>query len=193
MPVPVNKGAVSTALHAWDKLQENTVLKNVLADLQKNKSNILSSAYSLFMMGFNTARDFQGRVLEWAYACFDKEFVNSKHARRTAFAEEALELLQAADMPLDDVISLAKHVYSKPVGEFAQEVGGVTTTLATLCAAFDVDMHKASETELARIWTKIDAIREKTKAKAYLKNSPTLISSKQASSTNIEVPNHGAR
>lgn len=38
-------------------------------------------------------------------------------------------------------------------------------TLAAYCLAHGLDMHQAGETELARIWTKVEAIRAKQKAK----------------------------
>ena len=43
-------------------------------------------------------------------------------------------------------------------------------TLAALCLAHGEDMHAAGETELARIWTKVEAIRAKQAAKP--KHSP---------------------
>lgn len=43
-------------------------------------------------------------------------------------------------------------------------------TLAALCLAHGEDMHAAGETELARIWTKVEAIRTKQAAKP--KHSP---------------------
>lgn len=43
-------------------------------------------------------------------------------------------------------------------------------TLAALCLAQDLDMHAAGETELARIWTKVEQIRAKQAAKP--KHSP---------------------
>lgn len=43
-------------------------------------------------------------------------------------------------------------------------------TLAALCLASGPDMHEAGETELARVWTKIEAIRAKQAAKP--KHSP---------------------
>ena len=43
-------------------------------------------------------------------------------------------------------------------------------TLAALCLANGIDMHEAGETELARIWTKVEQIRTKQAAKP--KHSP---------------------
>lgn len=44
-------------------------------------------------------------------------------------------------------------------------VGGVMVTLAAMCNTLGVDIGAAAETELARIWTKVDAIRAKQAAK----------------------------
>ncbi|MNN11716.1 hypothetical protein D3C81_1246860 [compost metagenome] len=62
------------------------------------------------------------------------------------------------------------YVYGRPVGDKHQEVGGVMVTLAALCLAQGLDMHTAGETELARIWTKVEQIRAKQAAKP--KHSP---------------------
>jgi hypothetical protein len=43
-------------------------------------------------------------------------------------------------------------------------------TLAALCLAQGIDMHECGETELARVWTKVENIRAKQAAKP--KNSP---------------------
>ncbi|MEK1853072.1 MAG: hypothetical protein AAAC48_14685 [Phyllobacterium sp.] len=50
-------------------------------------------------------------------------------------------------------------------GDAQQEVGGVMVTLAALCLANELDVHEAAETELQRIWTKVEAIRAKQAAK----------------------------
>jgi len=56
---------------------------------------------------------------------------------------------------------LVEYVYSRPVGRLEQEVGGAMVTLAGLCAAFDVDMNAAGESELDRNWQRIETIRQK--------------------------------
>ena len=49
------------------------------------------------------------------------------------------------------IATLVDYVWSRPIGEPEQEVGGVMVTLAAYCLAADLDMHAAGETELARI------------------------------------------
>ncbi len=108
---------------------------------------------------------FQPRMVTWLFRCFDRKTANSKTERSHRFGEEAIELLQAAECPEQDVIDLVRYVYGRPVGELRQEVGGVMTTLTALCHAHDVCLVDAAEAELARINTKIPEIRAKHAAK----------------------------
>lgn len=113
---------------------------------------------------------FQARVQPWMLACFGAETAADKQERNHRFLEEALELVQSCDCTASEAHQLVNYVFGRPVGERAQEVGGVMVTLAALCLAQGLDMHEAGETELARIWTKVDQIRAKQAAKP--KNSP---------------------
>jgi hypothetical protein len=78
--------------------------------------------------------------------------------------------VQACGATQSEVHQLVDYVYGRPVGEKAQEVGGVMVTLAALCLANDLHMRQAGEVELARIWTKVEQIRAKQAAKP--KHSP---------------------
>lgn len=107
----------------------------------------------------------QSRVQPWMMACFGPEISADKLERSDRFIEEALELVQSGDYPKERVLALVDYVYGRDKGEMPQEVGGVMITLAAFCLAHDIDMHEAGETELARIWTKVDKIRAKQAAK----------------------------
>jgi hypothetical protein len=111
------------------------------------------------------AAPFQERVQPWMTACFGSEISADRVERNDRFTEESLELGQACGMTRDRVLMLVDYVYGRPVGEPAQEVGGVMVTLAALCLAHGMDMHEAAEVELARIWTKVEAIRAKQQTK----------------------------
>lgn len=108
---------------------------------------------------------FQGRVQPWMMACFGPEISSDRLERGDRLLEEVLELLQSGQYPRDRIASLTNYVFDRPQGEINQEVGGVMVTLAAYCLAHGLDMHAAGETELARIWTKIEKIRAKQAAK----------------------------
>lgn len=114
--------------------------------------------------------EFQGRVAPWMQTCFGPEISADRQERNHRFLEEALELVQANGCTRDEALQLVDYVYGRPVGDLRQEVGGVMVTLAALCLASGADMHQDGETELARIWTKVEQIRAKQAAKP--KHSP---------------------
>lgn len=109
--------------------------------------------------------DFQSRVQPWMMECFGAEIAADKLERCDRFIEEALELVQAGDYPKERAHELVEYVYGRPQGDINQEVGGVMVTLAAHCLAHGVNMHEEAETELARVWTKVDQIRAKQAAK----------------------------
>ncbi|WP_245316343.1 hypothetical protein [Mesorhizobium wenxiniae] len=108
---------------------------------------------------------FQDRVQPWMMACFGAEISGDKVERGDRLLEEVLELLQSGGYDPARVVALRDYVWSRPAGEPSQEVGGVQVTLAAYCLAFGLNMHEAGETELARIWTKVEKIRAKQAAK----------------------------
>ncbi|WP_369650146.1 MULTISPECIES: hypothetical protein [unclassified Variovorax] len=113
---------------------------------------------------------FQQRVQPWLMACFGEMIAGDREERNHRFLEEALELVQACGCTASEAHQLVDYVFARPVGKKEQEVGGVMVTLAALCLAQDLDMAAAGETELARIWTKVEQIRAKQAAKP--KHSP---------------------
>jgi len=97
--------------------------------------------------------------------CFGEMIAGDREERNHRFIEEALELVQACGCTASEAHQLVDYVFARPAGEKAQEVGGVMVTLAALCLAQGLDMAAAGETELARIWTKVEQIRSKQAAK----------------------------
>lgn len=108
---------------------------------------------------------FQARVDPWLMACFGLEIARDILERNHRFLEEAIELVQANGCTVSEAHQLVDYVYGRDQGEINQEVGGVMVTLAALCLASGVDMHAAAETELSRVWTKVEKIRAKHFAK----------------------------
>lgn len=116
------------------------------------------------MRDFRT-EPFQKRVDPWMQACFGAEISADKLERGDRLIEEVLELLQAVGYPRERIAALTDYTWAKPPGEPAQEVGGTMLTLAAFCLAHGFDMHENGETELARVWTKVEQIRAKQAAK----------------------------
>ncbi|WP_330555403.1 hypothetical protein [Burkholderia multivorans] len=115
---------------------------------------------------------FQARVQPWMLECFGPVIAADRIERNHRFLEEALELVQSLGCTASEAHQLVDYTFGRPLGEPAQEVGGVMVTLAALCLANGLDMHAAGETELARI--SVPAIVEKIRAKqaAKPKHSP---------------------
>ena len=113
---------------------------------------------------------FQDRVAPWMAACFGEVISADRVERNHRFLEESLELVQACGLTVGEAHLLVDYVFKRPVGEKPQEVGGVMVTLAALCLAQNLNMHSCGETELARIWAKIEQIRAKQDTKP--KNFP---------------------
>lgn len=113
---------------------------------------------------------FQPRVHDFVIECFGADIAYDKVERNHRFLEEALELVQSIGCTREDALMLVDYVYGRPSGETNQEIGGVMVTLAALCNAGSRDMERCGETELKRVWGKIDKIREKQKNKP--RNSP---------------------
>jgi hypothetical protein len=108
---------------------------------------------------------FQARVKAWLLECFGETIAADKTERCHRFLEESLELVQSIGITASEAHQLVDYVFSRPTGDRQQECGGVMVTLAALCQAVDLDMTQAGETELTRVWTKIEKIRAKQAGK----------------------------
>jgi hypothetical protein len=113
--------------------------------------------------------DFQQKVALWCRLCFGDEIAGDRKERAYRFIEEAIELVQAADIPKEDVLELAKYVYDRPKGEMFQEIGGVMVTLAAFCEGWHHELMSAATLELHRITQPetVAKIREKQRSKPF--------------------------
>ncbi len=115
-------------------------------------------------------RSFQAGVADWMGQCFLPSLYSNMTERGDRLLEEVLELLQAHGYDRARVPTLVDYVFGRPVGEPAQEVGGVMVTLAGYCWVAGLDMHAAGDAELARISQPevVAKIRAKQEAKNAL-------------------------
>ena len=112
---------------------------------------------------------FQDHVAAWMLECFTPEIAADKLERNDRFIEEALELVQSLNYTAERAHALVDYVFSREVGEPAQELGGVMITLAALCNPNGLNISSAAYQELARI-TQPDVI---AKIRAKQASKPT--------------------
>lgn len=146
--------------------------------------------YRTALIAAYRAEQFQARVQPWMTECFGPAIAGDREERNHRFFEEAGELVQACGMTASEAHQLVDYTWGRPVGEKSQEVGGVMVTLAALCLANGLDMHADAETELARIWTKVEQIRAKQAAKP--KHSPLPVAAREADARMIQESNGSA-
>lgn len=96
-------------------------------------------------------------ALDWAIRCFGREHVYNDRIRSLRVAEEAVELAQACHVPKEKMLELVEIVYSRPVGDIQQEIGGVLMTTCVLGARYGWDMEEIFEAELLRVLSKSPA------------------------------------
>jgi len=95
----------------------------------------------------------QSIVAAWVRVTFGEESF-TRNERVIRFLEEAIELAQSEGMPIETLLAVVRHVYSKPAGSISQEVGGVGITLLAYCEYIGIS---ADACELAE-WERISAI-----------------------------------
>jgi len=94
----------------------------------------------------------QALTHNWVRSTFGSHADSKERVRR--LLEETIELVQAEGASLEEVEAVARHVYSKPVGEVAQEAGGVGICLLAYCASRGLSADKCEASELSRVLTK---------------------------------------
>ncbi len=119
-------------------------------------------------------REYQMTTRGWCVRCLGQEVADDVAERACRFMEEAAELFQAMGGSRDDAVKLVEYVFSRPVGEPGQEVGGVSVTLAALCSAAGLDWQDEARAELVRIHRPevIEKVRAKQASKPHASPLP---------------------
>lgn len=97
--------------------------------------------------------DRQRAVFSWCQGTFGRQNSSTQERARRLF-EEAAELAQAEGVVREDLERLLRHVYGKPRGEPAQEVGGIGVTLLAYCGAADLSAEAEERREWGRVLSK---------------------------------------
>lgn len=87
--------------------------------------------------------------------------------RVARLVEEAAELAQAEDIPLEFVLRIVRHVYSKAPGDPKQELGGLGVTLLAYAASKEISADACEALEVERIkGLSVEHLRARHQAKA---------------------------
>ena len=87
----------------------------------------------------------------WARRSFGRDHVSNIPTRALRHGEEAIEVMQAAAVPKETALKCVETVYSRPVGDLKQEIGGSLLTLNILCEELRYESDYLFEVELARV------------------------------------------
>ena len=90
----------------------------------------------------------QRLIASWVERAFGKSTVSLRALR---LLEEAIEVYQAAEGDSDQAHRLIDHVFSKPAGTIAQEIGGVGVTTLALAAVAGLSADIQEQREVARV------------------------------------------
>lgn len=153
-----------------------TIATHAPLDRAALKLSICEALAAIDVAGRPLRADYQSRVKSWVVACFGPEVLEDRRERTHRFTEEALQLSQACGATQEEVLLLVDYVYGRPVGDIANEVGGVMTTLSALNSAHGIDLSAAAEAELAQVWLKKDRIRQKWLSKPNFSPLPGVYS-----------------
>lgn len=93
----------------------------------------------------------QQAVGDWVARAFGHAVARSQRERSARLLEESLELAQAAGLTEAEAIRMVRHVYTRPVGELEQEIGGTAVTLLAFCAAAEVSLGELAQREIDRV------------------------------------------
>jgi hypothetical protein len=96
----------------------------------------------------------QERIGRWCAEAFGVEHAMSLPQRGIRHLEEAAEAAQATGVDLAMAHKLLDHVWSRPVGNLGQELGGVAVTLLALAHAAGLNAEECEAREIRRVLNK---------------------------------------
>jgi len=113
--------------------------------------------------------DIQKRTWAWCEKMFhDRTAWRGVEERGRRFFEEATELVQVVGLSKEDLHKIIDYVYSRPVGDVRQEIGGTMVCLALLAEGLGLNVGLEYLTELKRVEN--PSIWEKIRSKQFAKN-----------------------
>lgn len=93
----------------------------------------------------------QAEILQWANTTFGIATADNTGERIRRFSEESIELIQATGLDKQALHDIIDHVYAKPAGDIAQEIGQVGVSLLGLSEHLGVMADDEERKEFDRI------------------------------------------
>lgn len=130
------------------------------------RANVGSTHPSPLPVAEHTRDERQRKIGEWCVAAFGEFEGKSVAQRALRLLEESAELAQAAGVNEHLSHSLLHYVWSRPVGEIHQEIGGVAVTLLALAHSAGLSAEAEEIREVERVLSKpLAHFTERNKAK----------------------------
>lgn len=93
----------------------------------------------------------QTDILQWANDTFGVATADNTGERIRRFAEEFVELAQTVGLDKQALLDIIEHVYAKPAGNLAQEIGQVGVSLLGLAEHLGINADEEERAEFERI------------------------------------------
>lgn len=93
----------------------------------------------------------QAEILQWANTTFGESAASNTGERTRRFAEEAIEAIQAVGLDKKSLHDIIDHVYGKPAGDIAQEIGQVGLSLLGLAEHLGIHAEEEERKEFQRV------------------------------------------
>lgn len=118
----------------------------------------------------NELRDARERrqrdIFAWTKEAFGEAEATSFEQRGLRLLEEAIEAYQAVGGHADVAHRLVDFVFGRPVGDIAQELGGVQVCVLALAASVEASADEEERREVARVLSKpVEHFRKRNAAK----------------------------
>lgn len=95
--------------------------------------------------------EMQSTVADWVVRAFGVHVATNQRERGARLLEESLELTQAAGLTEAEAMRMVRYVYTRPIGELEQEIGGTAVTLMAYCHAANVSIGELAQREMDRV------------------------------------------
>jgi NTP pyrophosphatase (non-canonical NTP hydrolase) len=108
----------------------------------------------------------QDEIRNFVHRVWGEKAMVSLPERSARIVEEAVELAQAHQVPQSVIYSIIDRVYSRPMGNPAEEAGDVMFTLLAYTSSSKDDIEAVLAARLERVWDiPVEDLRERHKQK----------------------------